>query len=103
MADVAKQLEKLLNEQIETDGKSSKVLEMVLKILLSKALKGDIKAINAILDRTMGKPQQQLEVSGKDDKPINFDASKSIQEIDRRVAEIIGARAATISTPSTED
>jgi hypothetical protein len=38
--------------------------EIILLQLVSKATRGDLKAINSVLDRTEGKPKQALEHSG---------------------------------------
>lgn len=58
-------MERLLSENI-TDNKSGKeiqILEAVLRTLQAKALKGDMRAIQELLDRFYGKPKQYTDVT----------------------------------------
>lgn len=44
--------------------------EALAKVLFSKAGKGDLKAIDMIMDRIDGKPRQAVELSGDENKPV---------------------------------
>lgn len=72
LPDIKEALEKILNE--EKDGVSS--LEAVLKALRMKAVKGDIRAIQELLDRYYGKPKQTIESTSQNivtiKSPINW-------------------------------
>lgn len=59
----SKSLKKLLEENLdiidETTGKSQ--AELIMIKVIEKAKSGDLKAIDIILDRSLGKPQQYIE------------------------------------------
>lgn len=57
LPDIREALTKVLNE--EKDGMTA--LEAVLKALRAKAIKGDIRAIQELLDRAYGKSKQQID------------------------------------------
>jgi hypothetical protein len=57
MPDISEALEKVLNE--EKDG--IKALDAVLKALRTKAIKGDVRAIQELLDRAYGKSKQSVD------------------------------------------
>jgi hypothetical protein len=56
---------KLLSE--DKEGKTA--LDKILNVLYDRAMKGDIRAIQELLDRGFGKPTNKIEHS----KDINFD------------------------------
>lgn len=65
----AKSLSTQLREFLETtvkddDGENTTFRDAIIKKLLQKAQKGDIKAIQEIFDRTEGKSKQSIEVEG---------------------------------------
>ena len=57
LPDISEALEKVLNE--EKDG--IKALDAVLKALRTKAIKGDVRAIQELLDRAYGKSKQSVD------------------------------------------
>lgn len=57
LPDISEALEKVLNE--EKDG--LKALDAVLKALRNKAIKGDVRAIQELLDRAYGKSKQSID------------------------------------------
>lgn len=57
MPDLSEAISKLLND--EKDGQSA--LEAVLMALRNKAVKGDVRAIQELLDRGYGKSKQFIE------------------------------------------
>lgn len=48
------------------------VLDSMTLAQIAKARKGDTAAFNALLDRTEGKPNQSVELSGNVEAPLNF-------------------------------
>lgn len=56
-----------LRQIIGTDleGKNVTKLRKIAEVLVSKAMEGDMAAINAVADRTDGKPMQAVEHSGE--------------------------------------
>ena len=61
LPDISEALEKVLNE--EKDG--IKALDAVLKSLRNKAIKGDVRAIQELLDRAYGKSKQHIDHTTK--------------------------------------
>ena len=61
LPDISEALEKVLNE--EKDG--LKALDAVLKALRNKAVKGDVRAIQELLDRAYGKSKQHIDHTTK--------------------------------------
>ena len=61
MPDIKEALIKLLNE--EKDGMAA--LDAVLKALRAKAIKGDVRAAQELLDRAYGKARQSVDVTSK--------------------------------------
>ena len=61
LPDISEALEKVLNE--EKDG--LKALDAVLKSLRNKAIKGDVRAIQELLDRAYGKSKQHIDHTTK--------------------------------------
>ena len=57
LPDISEALEKVLNE--EKDG--IKALDAVLKALRTKAIRGDVRAIQELLDRAYGKSKQHID------------------------------------------
>jgi len=87
MSKLSNQLNKLLEQQIDGD----ELAQHILKALIKKALKGDMQAINTVLDRMLGKPTQNMEISGKDNNAIQFDSINALQAIDERFAKLVAA------------
>ena len=61
MPDIKEALIKLLNE--EKDGMAA--LDAVLKALRAKAIKGDVRAAQELLDRAYGKSHQSMDLTSK--------------------------------------
>ena len=61
LPDISEALKKVLNE--EKDG--IKALDAVLKSLRNKAIKGDVRAIQELLDRAYGKSKQFIDHTTK--------------------------------------
>jgi hypothetical protein len=65
LPDIREALAKVLAE--ESNGKTA--LEMTLNALRMKAVRGDIRAAEALLDRAFGKPRQSIDHTS-DGKPL---------------------------------
>ena len=103
MPDLTTTLEKLLNSKVNIDGKNKNIFTELIKVLIVKALKGDTRAINMILERIAGKEVQPIEVSGKGGQGIKIDAASTLSEIDRRLSEIIESGEGNLSKAQTKD
>lgn len=73
------------------DGTSVTKLRKIAEVLVSKAMDGDMAAINAVADRTDGKPMQAIEHSGeigdgstKDQRDAAFAAALQAEAEDRK-------------------
>lgn len=73
------------------DGKPITKLRKIAEVLVSKAMDGDMAAINAVADRTDGKPMQAIEHSGeigdgtsKEQRDAAFAAALQAEAEDRR-------------------
>ena len=55
--------------QLSTD-KQATINQVIAVQLLHMALKGDIRAIREVIDRTEGKAKQSIELGGSDGEPI---------------------------------
>lgn len=71
-------LHKLLYGEV-IDGKTRG--EMLMEVLLSKAMEGDTKAIDMIMDRTEGKVKEQVKIESDDGLACMILPSKKPKEI----------------------
>jgi hypothetical protein len=71
-------LDELMAEVLGKDEKGVTAAQKILKAIYDKALKGDVKAAELLLDRGYGKVQQSHTVTGEDGKPIEV---KNIFEV----------------------
>lgn len=76
---------------IGLDGRPITKLRKIAEVLVSKAMEGDMTAINAVADRTDGKPMQAIEHSGeisdgstKDQRDAAFSAAILAEAEDRK-------------------
>jgi len=72
LPDLKKILAESLNEKrIGKDGKKHRAIDVVINTLIVKAAKGDVRAIELLLDRGYGKPNQALQVTN-----VNIDVAR---------------------------
>lgn len=64
------EIEALLSEVLGEDEKGKSAAKEILEALKRKAIKGDVKASELLLDRAYGKAKQSHEITGKDGEPI---------------------------------
>lgn len=82
-----------LFEQLQSqvaDGDTRSIADSIAGTLITLALKGDVRAIREIADRTEGRPRQQLEIEAKVSAANeHVDFSKITDEQLRQVQEIL--------------
>jgi hypothetical protein len=67
------QLDSLLADVLGEEKDGIEAAKAILMALRSKAVKGDVKAAESLLDRAYGKPTQKTELSGPDGKAIQIE------------------------------
>lgn len=90
----------LLDSSCKADVKARSFGELIGLALVKKAVKGDVRAITEIIDRAEGKPRQRIEQSGPDGGPIPYDIPDTREEVERQLAELIGAPIGSDTTQS---
>ncbi len=81
-------IDEALEELLLTE--DSKVAEAIARVLVEKAKRGDLKAIQLVAERVQGRPKQAMELSGVDGEPIPMrfeDVSE--EQLDRRLKELL--------------
>jgi hypothetical protein len=66
-------LDKLLADVLGTDGESKSEAEKIIEALMVKALKGDTRAAEILLERGYGKVKQELDVKGSIELHFDMD------------------------------
>lgn len=59
-------LDALIAEVLSDEQNGMSAAEAILKVIRQKAIKGDLKAAEMLLNRAYGKPKEQLEISNPD-------------------------------------
>lgn len=90
MPEITDRLNEILDSTVIHIGKQVSVKDVLLATLIDKAFKGDLKSIQLLLDRAYGKASDKIEVTGKDGQSLGFDNASTLQEIDNRLAELLG-------------
>lgn len=62
---------------------------LIARVLIKKAIAGDLDAIREIADRAEGKSRQRNEFSGPDGGPIPFEMPSTREDLERRLAELL--------------
>lgn len=78
-----------LQEKCAQDKQGRTWGELLVAALLSKAVKGDVRAITELIDRAEGKARSRAEVSGPDGGPIAIEIPATRDELERRIAELM--------------
>jgi hypothetical protein len=66
------ELDKLLTDVLNEDRKGITAAESILKALVEKAIKGDIRAAELVLNRAYGKPKEHIQEQQKIHNIINL-------------------------------
>jgi hypothetical protein len=59
--------------KVSGKGKNGQINQLIATQLLTKAIKGDLRAIQEVLDRTEGKPKQGIELTDLNDLDITIE------------------------------
>jgi len=83
-------LRRILSRRIPAkDPRSAIGEDLIALALIRKALKGDLRAIAEVADRTEGKATERHEWSGPDGGPIPFELPGTREEVERRIQELL--------------
>lgn len=105
-------LKERLNKYLEMEMKTKmpdgtitdkQVLDNVILSLLAKAIKGDVRAIEVVLERQFGKEADKVELTGRDGQPIEIEHSRRLQEVYGRAAEAFDTGPGISSTGLTKN
>lgn len=77
-------LKDMLDQDVEEDGQLVKFSDAIVKRLIQKANKGDIKAIQEIFDRTEGKAKQEIK-----NENFNYNSSELSKEDIKNISEAL--------------
>lgn len=77
-------LKDMLDQDVEEDGEMVKFSDAIVKRLIQKANKGDIKAIQEIFDRTEGKAKQEIK-----NENFNYNSSELSKEDIKNISEAL--------------
>lgn len=67
-----KDIKQVLSDLLSQEKNNSQLIDGIMTVLVNKALKGDLKAIDMLLSYTYGKPTQRTELTGADQEKIDF-------------------------------
>jgi hypothetical protein len=81
---------KVLDETIEVGSVAKTKLELIFRAQAAKAIKGDTKAAEYVVEWGYGKPPQALEIGGPNGGPIQAAAIVTQEGLDLMEARILG-------------
>lgn len=79
------------------------VMDSVVLAMLAKARKGDVAAANLILDRYYGKQSDKLQLTGKDDAPIEIEHTQRLRDAWSELDNAFASIAQRDNTPTSTD
>lgn len=62
----------VLKDLLSQEKNQQQLIDGLMSVVINKALKGDLKAVDMLLSYTYGKPTQKTEISGADGEKIEF-------------------------------
>lgn len=68
LRDIKEVLKDLLSQQKN----QTQLIDGLMSVVVNKALKGDLKAVEMLLSYTYGKPTQKTEITGSEGEKIDF-------------------------------
>ena len=84
-------IKEVLKDLLSQEKNNSQLIDGLMTVVVNKALKGDLKAVEMLLSYTYGKPTQKTEITGAEGAPIevvsndltklNLDELKQLKEI----------------------
>ena len=79
-------IEELLAEVLGTDGKNQSEAEKILIAIKERALRGDVRAAEILLDRSYGKPQIRIDHTNNGNSFTNLTDAELVNRIDKLLA-----------------
>jgi hypothetical protein len=80
----------VLQDLLSQEKNGTQLIDGLMSVVVNKALKGDLKAVDMLLSYTFGKATQRTEITGSEGEPIqikhdlsklNIDELKQLKEI----------------------
>jgi hypothetical protein len=62
----------VLKDLLSQEKNDSQLIDGLMTVVVNKALKGDLKAVEMLLSYTYGKPTQKTEITGAEGEKIDF-------------------------------
>lgn len=85
-------LERIIAREVPGDPENKSVSETLALVLVQKGLKGNLNAIEMIYDRVLGKSTQQIQHTGEDGGPIQYE-NLSLDSLVERLLDVVGPEA----------
>jgi hypothetical protein len=65
-------IKEVLKDLLSQEKNNSQLIDGLMTVVVNKALKGDLKAVDMLLSYTYGKPTQKTEITGAEGEKIDF-------------------------------
>lgn len=65
-------IKEVLKDLLSQEKNNTQLIDGLMSVVVNKALKGDLKAVDMLLSYTYGKPTQKTEITGKEGEKIDF-------------------------------
>ena len=65
-------IKEVLKDLLSQEKNQTQLIDGLMSVVVNKALKGDLKAVEMLLSYTYGKPTQKTEISGAEGEKIDF-------------------------------
>lgn len=62
----------VLQDLLSQEKNQTQLIDGLMSVVVNKALKGDLKAVEMLLSYTYGKPTQKTEITGSEGEKIDF-------------------------------
>ena len=72
-------------QEMREDPKSNVLTVWICAVALKAISRGDAQALNALLDRVVGRPQQNVKLSGAVNRPVTEEDVKKADEYRRKI------------------
>lgn len=65
-------IKEVLKDLLSQEKNNTQLIDGLMSVVVNKALKGDLKAVDMLLSYTYGKPTQKTEITGSEGEKIDF-------------------------------
>jgi len=65
-------IKEVLKDLLSQEKNQTQLIDGLMSVVVNKALKGDLKAVEMLLSYTYGKPTQKTEITGSEGEKIDF-------------------------------